>query len=131
MPAAEGNYFEPTRDARIYYRHAQTADRGYLVKREGRDAIQRDRPAIDDYTFELKDWNKEAPETSKFSELHIAMVQFEADRKLCWALGLADLSKREWVDMTEKQRLAWIRTGPQAPTRAGLYKVVADYMKAQ
>jgi hypothetical protein len=58
------------------------------------------------------------------------MVQFEADKKLCWALGLADLSKREWADMTEKQRLAWLRTGPQAPSRAGLYKSIGDYMRA-
>jgi hypothetical protein len=127
----EGNYYEPTKDARVYYRHNQTADRGYLVRREGKDAIRRDRPALDDYTFKLDEWNKEAPETAKYSALQIAMVQFEADRKLCWALGLADLSKREWVDMTEKQRLAWIKDGPKAASRAGLYKAIGDHMRDQ
>jgi hypothetical protein len=120
---------DPLKDARVYYRHNQTGDRGFLVTREGREAIRRDRPAIDDYTFELKDWNKEAPETARYSDLQIAMVQFEADRKLCWAIGLADLSKREWVDMTEKQRLAWLKTGPASPTRAGLYKAIGEHLR--
>lgn len=125
-----GIYYEPTKAQRVYYRHNQTGDRGYLVRREGRDAIRRDRPNIDDYTFQLGDWNKEVVEAKRFTEVQIAIIQFEADKKLCWALGLPALGKREWIDLTEKARLDWMKEGPKTPERAGLYKLVGEYLRS-
>lgn len=123
-------YFEPPKAQRVYFRHNMTGDRGYAVRREGKEAIRRDRPAIDDYTFQLSEWVKESPETKKFTDAQIAAVQFEADKKLCWALGLPALAKREWIDLPEKQRVDWLKDGPKTPERAGLYKLVGEYLRS-
>ena len=122
--------FEPLATERVWYRHAETGDRGYAVRRDGRDAIRKDRPAQDDYTFNIGDWKLEVDDKPRFSAVQIAMVQFEADKKLCWALGSPDLAKREWLDLTEKARLKWMKDGPaKSPERAKLFAAVAEAMR--
>lgn len=128
--AVNADSHEPLKSQRVYYRHNQTGDRGYIVKREGKDAIRRDRPNVDDYTFQLGDWVAEVADARKFTEIQIAAVQFEADKKLCWALGLPTLSRREWVDVPEKQRFDWMKEGPKTPERSGLYTLIGDYLRS-
>lgn len=129
IPSDETTW-DPPEAARVYYRHKETSDRGYLVRREGRDAIRYDRgPGVDQHIFKLSDWNLESTATEKYSDMQIAQVCFEADKKLCWALGQLDLSKRDWLnDLTEKGRREWMMTGPPAKAvnkeRIGLYKAI-------
>lgn len=120
---------DPSLAERVWYRHKQTGDRGYAVKRDGRDAIRKDRPAHDDFTFNVAEWAPDVEKMDKFSAVQIAQVQFEADRKLCWALGMPELAKREWLDLTEKARLKWMKDGPVNADRARLWKAIGATMR--
>lgn len=129
-------HFEPLEAARVWHRHSLTGDRGYPVKRQGRDAMRYDRgPHIDQYSFDLNLWKLEVDKVAEFSAIQIAQVCFEADKKLCWAMGLPELSKREWLDMSEKRRIAWVGKGPLErdagyARRARLYKAIKSELEA-
>lgn len=130
------DHYEPPLHERLWYRHKDTADRGYAVRREGKDGVRRDRPAVDDVSFTLSDWKREADEMPRFSSIQIAQICFEADKKLCWALGHPDLAKRDWKDMTERQRISWVKDGPlkkspDYPARSGLRDVISSWAKVQ
>lgn len=136
MTDATPDYFEPLIHDRVYYRHVDTADRGYAVRRDGKDARRWDRPGNDDFTFDLSKWKRESDEMPKFSEIQTAQICFEADRKLCWALGLPELAKRDWKDMTEKQRLKWVSDGPlqkspEFKLRSGLRDAIQEWARVQ
>lgn len=125
-------HWEPPAHERIWYNHAQTGDRGYAVRRDGRDGVRYDRPAVDEVSFNLADWKRAVDDVPTFSAMQIAQVCFEADKKLCWALGQPDLAKREWVDMSEKLRVKWLKDGPPsgAIRRARLYAVIQRELKS-
>jgi hypothetical protein len=117
---------DPQLSARVYYRHLETGDRGYLVERDGKPAIKWDRPMATDTTHELSKWKLEADATPLFSAHQIAMVAFVADKEACRALGQVDIANRTWLDLTEKQRHDWMKTGPKAKLgpRRDLYEAV-------
>lgn len=128
--------YEPLLSERVYYRHTQTGDRGYAVRREGRDGIRKDRPMIDEVSFNLGDWKRELDNTDRFSDVQVAQICFEADKKLCWALGHPELAKREWRDMTEKQRVSWLKDGPSKRSpdferRASLREAILNWAMVQ
>lgn len=104
--------FDPLPSERVWYKNRQTSDRGWLVRREGKDAIKYDRPAYDQYVFNIGEWDKLQEGLPVLNAAHIAQICFEADKKLCWALGHIDLAQREWVDLHEKVRAKWIAGGP-------------------
>lgn len=122
---------DPPLAERVWYRHAQTGDRGYAVKRLGKDAVRYDRPNVDDVSFELKNWHKETDEVPQFSALAIAQVAYEADRKLCFHMGRFDLAKREWLEMTDKQRRTWVEKGPPGAPRAELYAKICEVLRGK
>jgi hypothetical protein len=124
--------WDPPIQSRVYYRHSQTSDLGWLVRRENKDAIKYDRPDVDQFSFNVNDWTVQTARTDKYSEVQIGQICFEADKKLCWALGFADLAKREWLDLTEKARVKWMKDGPAAKDtdRAALYAVIKAHLKA-
>lgn len=123
--------WDPLPAGRVYMRHKQTSDRGWQVVREGREAVRYDRGEVDQYVFNLTDWQLEADDLPKYTDMQIAMVCFEADKKLCWALGMIDLSKREWLQMTEKARVNWMKDGPPktAKERVALFTVMRDHLR--
>ena len=132
MSSGPVNSDPPVRE-RVYYRHSQTSDRGWLVLRDGKQAIRFDRGAVDQWTHNVKDWNLEHVETAKYNDMQIAQVAFEADKKLCWALGLTDLANREWSKMPEELRVKWLKAGPPATAleRVGLYKAIKEELSKQ
>lgn len=129
MNLSDATHYEPLPAERRWYRHSQTGDRGYYVRRESRDAIRYDRPATDDYSFDLANWKIEAEELPRFTIIQIAQVCFEADKKLCWAMGRPDLAKREWLDMTEKARKKWLDDGPTDAVRKAVYDAIQGALK--
>lgn len=121
--------YEPKPHERVWYTHALTGDRGYAVRRLGKDLVRRDRPGIDDVS-DPSNWKRLVDDVPRFSAIQIAQVCFEADKKLCWALGQPDLAKREWLDLKEPARIKWLNEGPRTAQRAGLYAVIRDYLKS-
>lgn len=114
---------EPREHERVYYRHRMTGDLGYMVKENGKDAIRLDRPMERLIrAFDVNNWLPEK-EARKMSLAQVAQICFEADRKLCFFLGEHELARREWVNLTDEQRIAWINRGPARPeVRCDLYR---------
>lgn len=123
---------DPKESERVYYRHLETGDRGYLVEREGKPAIKWDRPMSTDYTHELARWKKEDDAVPLFSAHQIAMVAFVADKEVCRALGMLDVAQRNWLDLSEKQRRDWMKDGPCQRAKLGprreVYEAVVKSM---
>lgn len=115
-------------EERIYYRHTQTGDRGYLVEVNGEKHIKYDRP-YDPTTMpfngpEAARWELDKhPEP--FSLGQAIQPVFEADRALCNILGLYGEGRRSWQSMTEKDRVKFILEGPkEPPIRVVVYKAL-------
>lgn len=117
---------DPKPADRVYYRHLETGDRGYLVERNGKPAIKWDRPFAGDTSPDLTRWKKEDDAVPLFSQHQIAMVAFAADKECCRALGQVDIAQRVWLDLSEKQRRDWMTDGPKTKVgpRRELYEAI-------
>ncbi len=124
LPAEEkGVDWDPDPGEETWYRHFQTADRGFLVKRAGREMIRYDRP--NDPTaivpYDPMRWTVDK-EHRPLTSMACAQVAQAADQVLCRGLGLYDKAGKEWLSLGEKTRLAWMRQGPKEPAiRRKLY----------
>jgi len=117
---------DPKPADRVYYRHLETGDRGYMVERGGKPAIKWDRPFAGDVSLDVTRWKKEEDAVPLFSAHQIAMVAFAADKECCRALGQVDIAQRQWLDLAEKQRRDWMKDGPKVKLgpRRELYEAV-------
>lgn len=114
-----------------WLRHvSQSGDRGFMVQVDGVDHVHYDRadgPVVK-FTKEWVDEDRHRPLT------HAQVVQcaFEADRKLCQALGLRRLADRDWGQLTDEQRSGWMTKGPsEPPIRAVGYKAFVEAIEAE
>ena len=128
-------HWDPTPDDRSYFRSATTGDLGWVVRREGKDRIRLDRPA-QEIILPFNDGNGWIVENElrPMTVYQAAQVAFEADRTLCRALGLYKEAKREWMSLTDAERIDWVDNGPKKPTiRVEVYKAnrkaLAPYAK--
>ena len=126
--------WEPLAHERQYYRSAETGDRGFLIRKGGKDHIQLDRGTRLDYetarVFREGDWVQESPDKPRFSEMQIAMVCFDADKALCKQMGDVKKATRQWLNLGDDQRIKWMRDGPLEPTRRAVYDAVKKAMLA-
>lgn len=81
------------------------------MKRDGKECIKLDRPTQDitvplDGTWRLD--NQSYPMTVH----RAAKIAFVADRELCGAIGEYMASKVDWLDLREKERIAFMEDGP-------------------
>lgn len=120
---------EPLEHQRVYYRHRTTGDLGYLIKDNGKDVIRLDRPMERIIKqFDTNNWLPDK-EARKMSVAQVAQICFEADRKLCFFLGEHDLAKREWVNLSDEQRIAWMQKGPVHPeVRRDMYEAMRNVL---
>lgn len=109
------NYWDPLPSERTYYRHVMTGDRGWLVRREGKDMVKLDRPMQDIVRPANAEWQQE-PARAPMTLAQVAQVMFEADKKLCYWLGLHLEARAEWASLLEEERLEWME---EPPTRGG------------
>ncbi len=122
-------YYEPEPHDRIWYRHVNTGDRGYLVKRAGKERIRYDRPAEDLHVPKDGKW-KPDDEDKPFTLWQVAQIAFEADKKLCFFQGLHMESRREWESFTEEERYAYMHEGPDDDLlRAKLFAAIMAIMR--
>lgn len=122
--------WEPTPAERIWYSHILTGDRGYFIRRDGKDCIRLDRPT-DPYAVKqlTADWQKD--ETWRpITQAQRAQVAFEADRALARALGLHKESERSWINLKDEERIAWVNNGPMRKERDPRQKLWEAIMEA-
>lgn len=108
-----------------WFRHATTGDRGYLVERNGEQFIRYDRPGEE----MLRKYNEQQwlPDRDKrpFARYHVGLVQYEADSKLCFFLGMYDRTRKKWESLTDEERKKWMEHGPQkTPSRAAVWAAI-------
>ena len=117
-------------EERVYYRHIQTGDRGYLVKVDGEQHIRYDRP-FDPTTMKFREAEWELDKHPEpFSIGQAITVVFEADRALCNILGLYGEGRRSWQSMNERDRVKFILEGPtKPPIRVTVYKTLRKIME--
>ena len=112
---------------RLYYRHVREGHLGYLVQKDGRDYIQFDRvgePVL--RHFKHGDWIAEA-EARPLSDVAVARIAYEADRAYCRALGMPQV--KEWLNLLDDERVAFLQNGPPGGVRQGLYLSIVAYVR--
>lgn len=122
---------DPAPDERFFYRHVTTGDVGYLVRRGGKPVIKFDRPHEEILrAFNKNEWIEDR-EFRPLNQSQLGQVCFEADKMFCRAMGLAELSRREWLNLSDDARIKWINEGPTKDARRhGLWSVMMTYLKA-
>lgn len=122
--------WDPQPWERIYVRSKSTGDLGWMVRRDGKDLVRLDRPlqeVIVEYSPD--DWPQEV-EYRPIPHAQLVRMCFEFDRLLLRALGDHERAKKEWHQLTDKQRVAWIESGPKnPPIRALTYKTIMAVLK--
>ncbi len=114
-------HWDPAPAEREWYSHRHSGDRGYKVRRNGQDYIRLDRPAEEIvHPFKEHVWEPDQ-EYRPMTVAQVAQVAFEADKRLCFYLGKHELSRREWVGLTDKQKQFWMQKGPSETQRKELY----------
>ena len=122
--------WDPEEHERTWYSHTMTGDHGWMVRRDGRDCIRLDRPDQEIVkVYRDGEWKPEL-EHRPLTKLQLAQVAYEADRKLCFFLGLHDEARREWNAMREQDRLKWAQHGPgKGPGRMQLFMAVTGTLE--
>jgi hypothetical protein len=127
--------WDPDKKARVYLRHAQSGELGWLVRRAGKSVVRLDRPNQEvTRRYVQSEWLAE--ETQRpLAPIHAARIAFEADRALCREVGLPLHAKREWGSLRDGERQLFIKAGPKdPPARAQLYAAImgamAPYVRA-
>ena len=122
--------WDPEPHEKQWFQDAMTGDRGWLVRREGKDCIRLDRPNMDHWRpYKQGEW-KPLKEHRPFSRGQITQVAFVADRMLLKIRGDHDLAKKTWGDITDDQRRRWIQHGPeQDPLRRKLYEAIMSVLR--
>lgn len=131
MTTTEPNWDPPAPD-RQYFRHVTTGDRGYIVRRDGKDVIRLDRPMQEIIKAKNENEWKEDEYGSTVLRTQVAMVAFAADRAACTLVGLHAESRVTWAELTDKQRAAFTVGGPQkdaSPVRVAIYLSILAGLK--
>lgn len=124
MPAMPETW-DPEPHKREYFTHAVTGDRAYKVIREGRWCVRWDRPNDPSFrVFKPDDWVP-LRQAHPISDAHAGQIAHAADRQLCISIGLHGAAEKDWLSLSEEQRIAWMRVGPQRnPLRKALWEAV-------
>lgn len=104
--------WDPEVKERTYFRDITTGDLGWLVRREGKPHIKLDRPMQDICKPMRPGQWKEENEHRPLTKYQIGMVTWAADQALCLPLGYHGEIGTEWGDLTDRQRIAWCKDGP-------------------
>lgn len=103
------NNWDPKPSERSYYRSPVDNQRGYLVRRGGKDMIRLDRP-MEEILYPVEGWKSDrgAPAVNPNQ---LGYVTWAADQALCRVLGVAAGTK-EWIGLKEQERIKWMEEGP-------------------
>lgn len=122
--------WDPLPGEREWYRHSTTGDRGYRVRREGKDAIRLDRPE-QELIQSMHGWTRDEY-GSMFVREQIARIAFAADRAVCGVVGDHAIARQVWHDLREQDRVKFVAKGPPDgahPMRRLIYNAIATATK--
>jgi hypothetical protein len=125
------DYFEPSPSDREWFSDAKTGDRGWLVRRDGRQYVRLDRGENETLRpYQEHGWIP-LKEVRPLTRMQLSQVAFEADRKLCFYLGLHNEARREWLSLSDEARIKWMAKGPAGghPARVKLWRHVMGCLK--
>lgn len=124
--------WDPKPADREWWRHSQTGDRGYRVRRNGKDMVRLDRPEeLLQTLVENGQWVRDEY-GSLFVPEQIARVAFAADRAMCVLVGLHAESRTVWQDLPDKVRHSFVAHGPPKsahPARRRLYDAIVEALQ--
>lgn len=108
--------WDPSPTLRTWYSHVTTGDRGYLVRRNGKDAVRLDRgPTVEIIKPLNKEWQPDE-ERRPISRGALARVAYVAHQAFCRALGEHEAARTEWESLSDQERQCWLDgTGPDGP----------------
>lgn len=123
--------WDPLPHEKQWYRQGGSGGQlGWLVRRNGADRVKLDREAEEiTLPFKAGDWVPER-EHRPMTVAQLAQVAFEADRVLCFFVGLPANKKKDWVSLSDDQKIAWMDKGPtKHEIRKALYRAVSDALR--
>ena len=134
MKGRDAAYWDPKPTERIWFSHARTGDRAYLVKRQDKEMVKLDRPGTGQPEEMLlrpldSSW-KEDLEHRPINMSQLARVAYAADQELCKAIGERTYLK-DWLSLRDEEMHRWMSgIGPgKPPARAELYKSIWGTLK--
>lgn len=117
---------DPPPHERCYFRNSVSGNLGWLVKRNGKDAIRLDR--LDECIVPMgPDWKPEVQKLS-LTDFQIAQVAYEADRKLGFFSGRQ--RPKDWSMLPEDERLKFAEDGPSGELRQKLFRAIHEVLRA-
>lgn len=123
--------WDPQPGERTYYRCSADGQRGYLVRRRGKDSIRLDRPMEEIIKPLDGTWQPDI-QNHPLTLHQVTSVAFAADRALCRVMGV-QLKKHEydWLSMREQDRIQFMEDGPSTgDIREDLYDAIMGSLKS-
>jgi hypothetical protein len=122
--------YDPTPEAKVWYRSTTDGQLGWFVKRGGIQKIKYDRPGPREILkpFNKIDWTL-CDDHRALTPVHLGEITFEADKVLRRILGQYEGVYRDWRLIPGPERKQWIAVGPRDdPARIKLYRTIQRVM---
>lgn len=117
---------DPVGDERVWYRHVREGNRGFMVERNGRQCIKLDRPNEEIVLpYREHEWQLDR-ESRPLNKHQAGRVAYEADLAARIALG-DHAPRKDWLSLTDEQRIVWMAKGPPAGPRAELFRLIMKW----
>lgn len=110
-----------------WYRRKTDGQLGFMVEVDGKEVIRLDRPSEPGAVERFSDQRWEPVSVDRpVNRSQVARIAFAADRALCLMLALHGEARKEWVGLSDKERIAFVQGGPPAdpPLRRELYQAI-------
>lgn len=107
------DHWDPEPKERTWYRSTQTGDRGYLVRRDGKDRVRLDRPNEDIHRpLNGDDWALDE-DYRPYTRFQVSHLAWQTDRLLLRMMGLPNDSRLDWSTLSEEKRMKFMKSGPE------------------
>jgi hypothetical protein len=114
-----------------WYRNTSSGDAGRLVERDGKKYIKLDRPnepeGFSEYLFKPHEWkldNERRPMTAH----QVAEIKWVAMCKLEHFLGNHQRAKKNWLNLSDAQRIKFMNVPPKSAVRRRLWEKIGEAM---